>query len=327
MKCALIIGHAALFLCAVRPSSLLSVFHLHVSLLILCVFVPPVISLSAEYGRPEYIGNYNAQHAGHGIQEAINLKTTRFESLPRVLVIQLIRFRKDGDGTFHKLDDAISFPERLSMDRYMIPNNTPAAPTRYSLHSVLVHYGSSLSNGHYVVFNRLPTDVDDGEHHWVKCDDATVTAVNNAKALWTEDDIRQNVYMLVYMRDSHPAQQPDDAPLWHVQETHVQQSSSQLEERAREHVTQHHLWAQQHQQQLHQHALQHYHHQHLHDLAPQQHSWAQLLGTLWAAEHERAILAAEHERAILQRLPKATSDCHSWPVSTVPVLHVAISQV
>ncbi|GAU96355.1 hypothetical protein RvY_07814 [Ramazzottius varieornatus] len=121
-------------------------------------------------------------------------RTNRFRHLPVVLIIQLKRAvaktakAKPRDGDFKKNRDHIQFPVNLDMTKYMAPEHTGA--TKYTLYGVIVHKGTKLSSGHYVIYLKHMSG------RWLCIDDRAVFCFPEAHVLALQ------AYMLFYVHDA-----------------------------------------------------------------------------------------------------------------------------
>uniref|UniRef100_A0A7S1QIG8 Ubiquitin carboxyl-terminal hydrolase n=1 Tax=Neobodo designis TaxID=312471 RepID=A0A7S1QIG8_NEODS len=95
---------------------------------------------------------------------------TRLHRLPKVLIVHLKRF----DNAMRKINKHIAFPahdEVWDVAPYMTPQARQAGCqcTKYQLHAVVLHHGSSLGFGHYTAMVRAPNGIfyeaDDGHVH------------------------------------------------------------------------------------------------------------------------------------------------------------------
>ena len=88
-------------------------------------------------------------------------KIMNITALPRILVIQLSRFRG-----LSKINNYVRFPKQASF-KYKSGNNE--YNKQYRVMGIVVHIGSSIANGHYMSYVRA------GEN-WMKANDETVTS-------------------------------------------------------------------------------------------------------------------------------------------------------
>lgn len=124
------------------------------------------------------------------------------EQVPKVLIIQLNRFKFDMDGS-KKITKHISFPERLHLDKTVIPTSKIPQKDKsrdFELVSVVCHHGDAPTGGHYSTFVSHP-----GKHPfletakqgvWIHFDDSKVNVVQLA------DVLRAQAYLLIYKNSS-----------------------------------------------------------------------------------------------------------------------------
>ena len=131
--------------------------------------------------------------------------------------VHLKRFEYDVEsGSMRKLQQAFSFPTRLSLARFMAEsarNSAGAPPPEYELHAVLSH-GGDAGSGHYIAYVRPR-----GTAQWWEFDDTRVRQVEEHVAVKQQFGGRHspvntrsggglfgfgggpmNAYMLVYVR-------------------------------------------------------------------------------------------------------------------------------
>ena len=131
--------------------------------------------------------------------------------------MHLKRFEYDVEsGSMRKLQQAFSFPTRLSLARFMAEsarNGAGAPPPEYELHAVLSH-GGDAGSGHYIAYVRPR-----GTAQWWEFDDTRVRQVEEHVAVKQQFGGRHspvntrnggglfgfgggpmNAYMLVYVR-------------------------------------------------------------------------------------------------------------------------------
>lgn len=94
-----------------------------------------------------------------------------------------------GGGGGRKISTHIGFPEELDISPALSEESlAEGQPSRYSLHGVLVHSGSSAHSGHYFSYVRGPAG------GWYLCDDSHVASVDIKQVM------SQRAYMLFYSR-------------------------------------------------------------------------------------------------------------------------------
>ncbi|OWA50676.1 putative Ubiquitin carboxyl-terminal hydrolase 8 [Hypsibius exemplaris] len=105
-----------------------------------------------------------------------------FNTLPRILVVQLKRFR----SLTEKDDRPVHYPHELSLKPFCV---TESRGSEYRLYAVLHHFGG-LSSGHYIA-DVLHCDSTSGLD-WLRCDDERVTEISK------DDVISSSAYVLFY---------------------------------------------------------------------------------------------------------------------------------
>lgn len=122
----------------------------------------------------EGANRYESQE--YGLQDAE--LTTRFLSLPRVLVLHLKRFEYDRlSQSNEKLNYLFRFADKLSLKEYLSSDASPDTPSDYELFGVLVHSGTPAS-GHYYSFLRTSKSP-----QWYKFNDSVVTKARPDEAI------------------------------------------------------------------------------------------------------------------------------------------------
>ncbi|CAN8070249.1 unnamed protein product [Agarophyton chilense] len=118
-----------------------------------------------------------ATEVQRGVQRVVSVCET-----PRVLVLQLKRFRHNGaTGALEKTRRVLALAESLSL-----------GAARYALRAVVTHQGRSLATGHYTCDVRAPPP--STSSCWLACDDARVLRVPLRAVL------RRPAYLLFYCR-------------------------------------------------------------------------------------------------------------------------------
>ncbi len=121
-------------------------------------------------------------------------KQTKLCKVPKILVIQLKRFRVNNYGIINqKINNKIEYPiNNLDLNKYVINNNIN---NNYNLFGVNCHHSighfNSINFGHYTskIINRF-------DNKWYTFDDSKSLIESN------EDDIiNKNAYMLFYIRN------------------------------------------------------------------------------------------------------------------------------
>ena len=114
------------------------------------------------------------------------------ETVPRILVLQLIRFEY-VDHRCVKIGRHVRFSRELYLDRHVISSVRirEKDPSRYfDLRAVICHHGTEASGGHYSTFVRCGGR----DHQWFHVDDQTVQRVD------LEHVLSSQAYVLLYER-------------------------------------------------------------------------------------------------------------------------------
>ncbi len=122
-------------------------------------------------------------------------KQTKLCKLPKILIIQLKRFRVNNYGIINqKINNMIEYPINLNLNKYS--NNNSNNNNNYNLFAVNNHYNigpfNSINFGHYTshVINRF-------DNKWYKFDDSKkLIEINN-----NDEIINKNAYMLFYINN------------------------------------------------------------------------------------------------------------------------------
>jgi ubiquitin C-terminal hydrolase len=118
-------------------------------------------------------------------KKVLATKQFTIETIPHSLTLHLKRF----DSFQRKLHRRVSFPVELDMSHYL---SDISAPLVYQLYSVVVHSGSTLTNGHYYSYQKAPSGV------WFRTDDESVSRVKMEAVLQEAS----GAYLLMYSRQS-----------------------------------------------------------------------------------------------------------------------------
>ena len=117
-------------------------------------------------------------------------KSLRLENLPRVLTIQLKRFRYSSDGVREYVKDYIAYPKQLRMDTFC----KSGAAAVYNLVAVGRHSGVSLDAGHFFAWAKHQFD-----GHWYIFSDTRVSRLETDP---DTDDEGSRAYMFFYVLGS-----------------------------------------------------------------------------------------------------------------------------
>ncbi|CAF3548075.1 unnamed protein product [Rotaria socialis] len=121
-------------------------------------------------------------------QSTTATKQLRFNSLPRVAIIQLKRFSY-SNGLRRKLDTFVDYPtDELDLSDLLSSSNKEKAI--YDLIAVSNHIGS-ISSGHYTAYARQEPNVDE----WYEFDDAYVSKIHSTCKIVSKD-----AYLLFYVK-------------------------------------------------------------------------------------------------------------------------------
>ncbi|KAL0244819.1 hypothetical protein GEMRC1_008901 [Eukaryota sp. GEM-RC1] len=105
-------------------------------------------------------------------------------TLPNVLLIHLKRFSFLGRGS--KVCTPVQFPENLNLSKYLA---FPEDGFQYTLHSLILHHGRSLSFGHYTSYVKSSNGL------WYHYDDERVSQVSLQTVL-----SKTEAYIVIYVR-------------------------------------------------------------------------------------------------------------------------------
>ena len=109
---------------------------------------------------------------------------TEMDVLPPILNIQLMRFVYEftnGNYTKKKLKHAVQIPKTISARDYLL--HSADSDEIYELVAVLYHKGVSVDSGHYIA-----NVCDYNTNVWWKCDDSTVTKIDQDELLKVSSD-------------------------------------------------------------------------------------------------------------------------------------------
>lgn len=151
-----------------------------------------------KYIKPERLDGDNKYHAeGHGLQDAE--KVVNFKTLPKVLMLHLKRFEYTPFGTLQKVSDVHQFYDQVDLTKYVKQSNGNKREYKYSLHAVLIHKGSTVTSGHYVVAVNVSSAPEKKE--WYLFDDERVSKLSSMEAIQANfGGSSSTAYMLVYVR-------------------------------------------------------------------------------------------------------------------------------
>ena len=137
-------------------------------------------------------------HSDSFVQTVRGLKDSKFETVPKILIIHLKRFAVDPiDYHSVKIFQTLSYPLLLTLDSSFMAHKhvTPSLRDRqYSLISVIGHHGEDAYSGHYTVDCRSSP----AESKWFNFDDSTITPISETHALSSTT----SAYILFYQQCS-----------------------------------------------------------------------------------------------------------------------------
>lgn len=114
-------------------------------------------------------------------------KTTRFWSLPKVMVIVLKRFMVNPNGAIRKVHTNVDIPENITFHKGSILSDTK--DTTYHLRSIGLHHGI-YEGGHY-------TSLVNHKDKWYHCDDEDVRELRDISEITKQN---RSSYVVVYER-------------------------------------------------------------------------------------------------------------------------------
>ncbi|KAL8588917.1 hypothetical protein ACOMHN_012955 [Nucella lapillus] len=175
-----------------------SQFNHHESYMALSLDVKDVRCLEdalAEFVKSETLELDNAYHCDKCKQKVSAEKRYSIHRASNVLAIHLKRFNYDVKAS--KIEKHIRFSDVLNIRKYMSPTaatHDMEEPVSYRLYGVIVHAGSSSSQGHYYCYVKSPSNT------WYHMNDSSVHAVRPQEVFQAE------AYVLFYLRDSQKLQ-------------------------------------------------------------------------------------------------------------------------
>jgi len=156
------------------------------------VSLEPFNHLILDISAPSVDSVWSALEACCGT-EAVNegqaTKRLRFESLPKVLVVNLKRFLYNKDtASTQKITKRVDYEETLTFDRSWVVDGVE--PPGYQLTAVICHHGDSANGGHYNAAVRYDAD-------WYMYDDALVRQMELREVM----NQQFTAYILLYRCD------------------------------------------------------------------------------------------------------------------------------
>uniref|UniRef100_A0AC34QJV6 Ubiquitin carboxyl-terminal hydrolase 7 n=1 Tax=Panagrolaimus sp. JU765 TaxID=591449 RepID=A0AC34QJV6_9BILA len=142
---------------------------------------------------------YNSEEYGLQVADMCS----RFVKFPPILVVTLQRSTYDNFAV--KLNDRFEYDSQMDLEEFL-DEKLPIKNAKYTLNSVLVHYGES-GCGHYVSY--VDTNMNHTDSRWVKCDDELVYRVTNGEAITNNYGITEGAkeqdsgtaYVITYIRN------------------------------------------------------------------------------------------------------------------------------
>ncbi|KAK2951675.1 hypothetical protein BLNAU_13414 [Blattamonas nauphoetae] len=94
-------------------------------------------------------------------------------------------------------------PDQVQFERFVITSKQLAfgveeAKHKYSLRSIIVHKGDSVSHGHYEAYSQLPNSA-----QWIHCNDARTQMMNRDEIL-AKPEVQKNCYLVFPEPPSSP---------------------------------------------------------------------------------------------------------------------------
>ena len=142
------------------------------------------------YFSNEYLDKEN-KYSIEDNQKINAISSLLIKKLPKILIIQLIRFNKEG----FKINKKIKINKTICFKEYAI--NSSKIDSNYNLHGAIVHEGTTNS-GHYISL------IKSNNFGWLKFNDKNVEIIDEKQ--FKEDasgssDNRKNAYILFFLRN------------------------------------------------------------------------------------------------------------------------------
>lgn len=113
-------------------------------------------------------------------------KTERFQRLPHVLVLHLMRFEFNGRSS--KVNKAVVFEPRMAMRASWLAAGCKERGLEYELVATVSHHGKNITSGHYTA------DVLQPDGRWLRFDDGNVFSVSQQTVM------SERTYLLFYQK-------------------------------------------------------------------------------------------------------------------------------
>lgn len=183
---------------------ILKIFQCKFASAVACTGVPPSVTICPEfrvslpisdnrilsiedaldaYTSSEHVSGYKPREDSEPCEAS---KSLRFERLPKVLLLHLMRFEYTGSSG--KIGRYVKFDEELAIRSAWLSPGSHERGSRYRLIGTLSHHGRAISSGHYTA------DVLQADGKWLRFDD------NNVFRVSQETILRGTPYVLIYER-------------------------------------------------------------------------------------------------------------------------------
>ncbi|KAL2634302.1 hypothetical protein R1flu_005781 [Riccia fluitans] len=151
-------------------------------------FVHSVEDALRMFAAPESLEGYKPATGKVGEVVAAS-KSVKIHTLPRVLILHLMRFSYGSAGS-SKLHKHVQFPLEITLGRELLasPTGSGIEQRRYELVATVSHHGKDPSVGHYTADSKQING------QWLRFDDGNVSAISVRQVL------QEQVYVLFYKR-------------------------------------------------------------------------------------------------------------------------------